>query len=640
LSKPSHRPFHKEWAVLLLIIALGATLRLWQIGALPPGLYQDEAYNGLDALRVDAGERPLYFPANNGREPFYIYLVALSVSVLGRTPAAERLPAALIGIALIPATYALGRALFGRRVGLLGAAVVALTFWPLALSRIGFRAGSLPLLVALSLACAVAGWRSRRPWQVILGGIFYGLAFYTYLAVRFTPLALFAFLIFWYIASPSTAPPRRWLVMFATPAALVVMPFALLAAQQPGLVLGRVGQVSILNPTVNGGDLWGTLFHNLEAALGMFVWRGDEIARHNLPGRAVFDPLTGAVFVLGVAWALWRMVKQRDRASALTLIWVGVMLLPTVLAEDTPHFLRAVGVLPVACLFPALGMDAAISGLERQGRRTLGVMLAVLIVVAGGGLTVRDYFGRYVRDPNTGYLFQSAAADLALKINATIADEGEAYLDRRLWDNFPSLWFLILPNERLIIFDNQNLPTSPGPGTIFLWPYEDQRPALSGIPPGMMIVPRAGPLARGDLESEPYSLYSVYELRLYHGQRLVLAEFEGGLQLLWHKDLVGDGQLRLLWYSDAAPGRELHVYTAAFVEETLVAQADGPLGTNLYPSDGWRAGEVVLETRTFNLPTGVRWTDVTRLQVGVYDPNTGQRLPRTDTPGDILDISP
>jgi hypothetical protein len=426
--------------------------------------------------------------------------------------------------------------------------------------------------------------------------------------------------------------------MFATPAALVVMPFALLALRQPDLVLGRVGQVSIFNPAINGGDVWGALFHNLGAALGMFVWRGDYIGRHNLP--AVFDPLTGAAFLVGVVWAVWRVFKQRDRASALALIWVGVMLLPTVLAEDTPHFLRAVGVLPVVCLFPGLGIEAVMRWLERRSRPAFGAIVAGLVVVAGGGLTVRDYFGRYVHDPNTAYLFQSAAADLACSVQAVTQNEADAYLDRRLWESFPSLWFLIPTNERVIIFDHQNLLTSPGPGAIFVWPYEDPRQALGGIPPGMMIAPAVGPLARGDLEPEPYSLYSVYELRLYRGPRVVLAEFQGGLQLLEDEDLTEPGQLRLLWHTETAPVQELHVYAAAFVDEALAAQADGPLGTSLYPSAWWRAGEVVWETRTFNLPADVRWADVTQVQIGVYDPNTGQRLPRTDAPGDTIDLSP
>ena len=128
-------------------------------GRLPPGLYQDEAYNGLDTLNILAGSHPIYFPANNGREPFFIYLQAAGVAVFGRTALALRFPAALIGTLLIAATFALGRALYNARIGLFAAAGVAITFWPVALSHIGLRAGSLPLFSALSLASAAWGWR-------------------------------------------------------------------------------------------------------------------------------------------------------------------------------------------------------------------------------------------------------------------------------------------------------------------------------------------------------------------------------------------------------------------------------------------------------------------------------------------------
>ena len=169
-------------ALLLLLTLAGAALRFYELGQWPHGLYQDEAFNGLDALNVIAGDRPLYFPANNGREPFYIYLVSLSVAVLGRSPLAERLPAGVIGTLLIPAVYALGATVYHRRLGLWAAAVVAFTFWPLALSRIGLRAGALPLEPAQAGASGSAeggsprryaprGPPSHRPRPAVLAGL-------------------------------------------------------------------------------------------------------------------------------------------------------------------------------------------------------------------------------------------------------------------------------------------------------------------------------------------------------------------------------------------------------------------------------------------------------------------------------------
>ncbi|MCX6019330.1 MAG: hypothetical protein NTZ50_12675, partial [Chloroflexi bacterium] len=86
---------------LLLIMLIGAALRLCHIGALPPGLYHDEAFYGLDAAGVLNGNLAIWFPANNGREGLFIYLLAASVAALGHTALALRLTAALIGIATI-----------------------------------------------------------------------------------------------------------------------------------------------------------------------------------------------------------------------------------------------------------------------------------------------------------------------------------------------------------------------------------------------------------------------------------------------------------------------------------------------------------------------------------------------------------
>jgi len=151
-----------EWFLLLAVIALAATLRLYALERLPPGLYHDEAYNGLDALDVISGLRPVFFEANNGREPLFIYLVALSVSLLGRSPLAIRLVAALLGTLTVPATYFMVRELLGRREALLAAVVTAITFWHLNLSRVGFRAVSFPLLTALCLWFFVRGLHSKR----------------------------------------------------------------------------------------------------------------------------------------------------------------------------------------------------------------------------------------------------------------------------------------------------------------------------------------------------------------------------------------------------------------------------------------------------------------------------------------------
>ena len=493
------------WSMVAVLLAATA-LRLVAFGQVPPGLYHDEAYNGLDALDVLGGHFPLYFPANNGREPLFIYLVALAVGLLGKSPFALRLGSFFVGTLTIAATCALGRVLFSRRVGLLAAAVLAVTLWHVHLSRVGFRAVLLPLFIALAVwqgAVGVKGeretrrqgdkgqearrrtqdargWRQevaskrqevgdrrreveerrgkREGWyHWLAAGVFYGLSFYTYTAARFTPVALVTFGLYVLATQPTILhsplsilhPLWRGVGLAALAALVVIMPLAVYTIQHPDVVLGRPRQVFFFDPAINGGDLWGTLGTHILRTAGMFFVRGDRIWRHNVPWRPVFDPLLGGAFVVGFLVALCR--ARRDPAAGFVLVWTAVMTLPTLLAEDAPHFLRGVGVLPVVALLPALGLDwLAVkiklqmanrkSQISKSANQQIGksanpqfairnsqfaicslfivhCVILVFPILFGLSSTAWAYFGDYARNPMTGYWFERGAVALAGQIN-------------------------------------------------------------------------------------------------------------------------------------------------------------------------------------------------------------------------------
>ncbi|MCP5095911.1 MAG: hypothetical protein GY943_10185 [Chloroflexi bacterium] len=149
-------PSQWGWALLIIVIATAVFLRFYQLGEVPPGLYRDEAFNGLDALGVINGRHALFFTTNNGREPAYIYLTSLFIRWFGRTPLAVRMGAAVIGSATAWLTYQMAAEWFDKRVGLLAAWLWAVTLWPLHLSRIGLRPILLPFaLAAAAWLCAV-----------------------------------------------------------------------------------------------------------------------------------------------------------------------------------------------------------------------------------------------------------------------------------------------------------------------------------------------------------------------------------------------------------------------------------------------------------------------------------------------------
>ena len=136
-------------------------------------------------------------------------------------------------------------------------------------------------------------------------------------------------------------------------ALLVLMPLGLTHCAHPDIVLTRSGQVSIFNDEINGGDFAGTFIRHIIRSVGMFIFRGDRIWRHNLAYRPVWKAGLSVAFIIGVGFSLASFRKHP--AVAVVLLWTAVMLIPTLLAEDAPHYLRAVGVLPTAAPTTCIG---------------------------------------------------------------------------------------------------------------------------------------------------------------------------------------------------------------------------------------------------------------------------------------------
>jgi 4-amino-4-deoxy-L-arabinose transferase-like glycosyltransferase len=630
---------------------LAAALRFLLLGDFPPGLYHDEAFNGLDALGVLEGKHAVYFAANQGREPFFIYAVAATVGSLGRAPGALRLAAAICGTLTVPATYAMVRAWFNRRVALLSAAILATTLWHIQLSRVGFRVVTLPLAIALALSVGAWAFRSRRREAWLLTGVLYGGAFYTYLPARSTPAVLIAFAAYLLWARESD---RLWpgTLAFGLGVLVALTPLGAYAVTHWDIVMGRLGRVSVFNPVINGGDLWGTVGRHLLATLGMFFFRGDTNPRHNLPGRPVFDPLMATAMIVGTVDALIR-ARRREAASALTVIWTGLMLVPTWLAEGAPHFLRAAGVLPPLVILPALGLESARSWLERRGWRVGSSVLIGGVLLISLATTSWDYFVRYRTHPDPAYAFEDAATRLAAEVNQFLgtgwAGDGivasccnprvdrRVYLDRRLLDEWASTSFLIPPTESVTVFRADAPPTPKQSALIIAWPHGGLERHAQALPRNARITAHAGPLTKGDLEEVPYTAYVSYLVE--PGAKFptgYIARF--GDEIALHDYTVErrgrTWEIDLEWTALIPPGDDYTVSVTLFDNGQLVAQDDAEPCDGAYPTGLWREGDVVVDRHLLELPED-DLSDI-RLTVGMYGWPTLERLEVRDSDGSHL----
>lgn len=429
-------PFSKTrllWITAIIVTLLvAAGLRLWNLPRPPAGPYYDEAANGILAASIaNENYRPIFITSYTGKEVLFFYLAALVIKLLGPDLYALRLTSALAGIAAVAAAYWCVSELYTQPVeeetshppgrnpltaaraslrsshrqaavlALLAAALLATSFWHLALSRIGLRAVTQPLLQALTLAALWRGLRTGNKWTLGIAGIFCGLTGYTYLAARLFPFPLALALLALLLADRANW--RRRLVqaaVFIAAAAVIIAPLAIYFQQNPDRFTTRIEQVSAEGETL-------TLAQAMGQALGMFFIRGDPLARLNIPGMPVFSPLLAAFFLLGLLLTVVRLFSPSrpvDRArSVLLLSWIPLMILPTALtvADVIPHNLRAAGLLPLVYLFPALGLVWSldfIGQLVSRGQKTVppaGYLLLWLAVLAlAAPLTFHNYFNR------------------------------------------------------------------------------------------------------------------------------------------------------------------------------------------------------------------------------------------------------
>ena len=141
----------EEWFILLLILTIAVFFRFYQLNSIPSGLWPDEAANGVDALKaLDSSDFRIFYPANNGREGLFINLQAISISLFGATPFALRLVSAIIGTLTVLGLYLLAKQLFNRRIASVAAFFLAVSFWHVNFSRIGFRAIMLPFIMVFA----------------------------------------------------------------------------------------------------------------------------------------------------------------------------------------------------------------------------------------------------------------------------------------------------------------------------------------------------------------------------------------------------------------------------------------------------------------------------------------------------------
>ncbi len=406
-----------ETAIILMVCAIGLFVRVYGLHTIPPGLYNDEAAYAMDARAVVNGLRVVFFEANSGREPIFVYLLAAAFTLSGDNAYTVRLTAALIGAATIPATYAMVRAaaLFavssraGRTDNLTQqiapwvapwvSLALALSYWHISLSRLGFRAITLPLVLAVASGLLFRslrrlGAQERLPWSdLVFAGFFMGLVLYTYTAGRFIPLFVVVALAFSVMAAPHLGLPRRKLMCAAT-VIVVIMLFTMLPllvyfVGHSWFIIGHAFDVSVLNSQFADVNPLFALLQNAGKFILMFFTLPDPEVRHDPALRPVFDIVLSLWLGFGIVLGL---INWRRLSLFYFVLWTFIFALPSMLsAISVPSSLSAISMMPGIFVLPVAAMLWAGTRIAPRHPK-LAVLAPLPFVLVGGILGVRDYF--------------------------------------------------------------------------------------------------------------------------------------------------------------------------------------------------------------------------------------------------------
>jgi 4-amino-4-deoxy-L-arabinose transferase-like glycosyltransferase len=387
----------REVSAVVLVILAAAFLRLYQLDEIPPGLCLDTAYAGVGASRILQGEFPVFFEAAWGGniEPLYMYVLTPFLLLLGKTPFALKFVSAILGVLTVPILHLLTRELLhSKTVALLASFLLAVSYWHLNYSRMGREIVLVPLLVLVTLWLLLRGLRTGRWADFTCAGVFLGISLYNYQPMRFLPILVALYLGCRSIMDTGFWAAYRWkLVLLLLIAVMVFVPLASYFVTHADIFLMNARNVSIFNPDLNEGSPWRALAESTARMMASFHLLPDPNARQNPAGRPLLDPATGLLFVAGLGITLFRW---RQPQHLLILVWLLTMSLPAVLAIPVPHSARSIGLLPLVCILPAMGLDAGLRWLRRRGTpqsvlRVSPLVVGLLLLVVSL-FTCIDYF--------------------------------------------------------------------------------------------------------------------------------------------------------------------------------------------------------------------------------------------------------
>ena len=389
--------------ILFGILTLAALLRLWNLGTVPPSASLDEAsigYNAYSIVKTGTDEYGV-FPIishrayDDWRRAIYLYLVVPFVGLFGLNTLSVRLPAALLSILTVWATYRIILLFFSIRlpwsstVALMGTFLVAISPWHIYISRLGHESNAYLSFFVFGVLFFLKGIKDKK--SIVLAAVFFTFSMVSYYAGQVLVPLFVPGLIFLYRKSLiSIASHKRILialcvfVVFLIPIfGNIFSPEALVRFQGTSTFKPEAHSkefaelVERRNKAVENHDIVGMVLYN-RRLFPIKVFLEGYIAHFNVKWlftnsshESFKVPNLGLLYAWEIPFILLGMFGFLSSAAIdarikkLMVLWFFLAPLPAAIATQAPHAMRSYAFLFPWQIFTAFGLIYGFNALEK-----------------------------------------------------------------------------------------------------------------------------------------------------------------------------------------------------------------------------------------------------------------------------------
>lgn len=415
--------------VLIIILVLAAVLRLWNLPNVPPSASMDEASIGYNAYSVskigvdEYGDFPILSQRgyDDWRRSTYLFLVVPMVKLFGLNVVSVRLPAVILSILTVWATYHIVLYLFyksstlAKNIALLASFLLAISPWHIYISRLGHESNACLTFLVLGVLFFLQGLKNKKS-SIIFSMIFFTLSMVSYYSGQaFIPLFIIGlFLIFKKQLLPLLS-DKKMIITFLLFAILLIP--ILLAIFSPQSLIRFQGtstfkpeahyqefaeRVELHNKAAANNDFIGTVLYSrhffpvqvfIEGYVSHFkpdwLFTNPSAESHKVPNIGLLYLWEVPFIIVGIIFLL--LNRNVDvKIKKIIFLWFFLAPIPAAIATQTPHAMRSYNFLPTWQIFSALGLIYSFSKLQKF--KVVGFLSFAILILFSLITFYKNYF--------------------------------------------------------------------------------------------------------------------------------------------------------------------------------------------------------------------------------------------------------